>query len=58
MLCMKKYEEDSLENALFDASGHEHNAEITDEEKHGASILPVRNQLILVMHQRPGPMLG
>lgn len=33
MLCLKKYKEGSIENALFDAPGRGRNAEITDEEK-------------------------
>lgn len=33
MLCLKKYEEGGLENALFDAPGRGRNAEITDDEK-------------------------
>ena len=33
MLCLKKYKEGGIENALFDASGRGRNAEITDEEK-------------------------
>ena len=37
MLCLKKFKEGGIENALFDAPGRGRNAEITDEEK--ASIL-------------------
>ena len=33
MLCLKKYKEGGIENALFDAPGVGRNAEITDEEK-------------------------
>lgn len=33
MLCLKKYKEGGIENALFDAPGRGRNAEITDEEK-------------------------
>lgn len=33
MLCLKKYKERGIENALFDAPGRGRNAEITDEEK-------------------------
>ena len=33
MLCLKKYTEGGVENALFDVPGHDRNAEITDEEK-------------------------
>lgn len=33
MLCLKKYKEGDIENALFDAPGRGRNAEITDEEK-------------------------
>lgn len=33
MLCLKKFKEGSIENALFDAPGRGRNAEITDEEK-------------------------
>ena len=33
MLCLKKYAEGGVENALFDAPGRGRNAEITDEEK-------------------------
>ena len=33
MLCLKKYEEGGLENALFEAPGRGRNAEITDDEK-------------------------
>lgn len=33
MLCLKKYTEGGVENALFDAPGRGRNAEITDEEK-------------------------
>lgn len=33
MLCLKKYEDGGVENALFDAPGRGRNAEITDEEK-------------------------
>ena len=33
MLCLKKYAEGGLENALFDAPGRGRNAEITDDEK-------------------------
>ena len=33
MLCLRKYKEGGIENALFDALGRGRNAEITDEEK-------------------------
>ena len=33
MLCLKKFREGGIENALFDAPGRGRNAEITDEEK-------------------------
>lgn len=33
MLCLKKYKESGIENALFDAPGRGRNAEITDKEK-------------------------
>lgn len=33
MLCLRKYKEGGIENALFDAPGRGRNAEITDEEK-------------------------
>lgn len=33
MLCLEKYKEGGVENALFDAPGRGRNAEITDEEK-------------------------
>lgn len=33
MLCLKKFKEGDIENALFDAPGRGRNAEITDEEK-------------------------
>lgn len=33
MLCLNKYKEGGVENALFDAPGRGRNAEITDEEK-------------------------
>ena len=33
MLCLKKYAEGGVENALFDAPGRGRNAEITDDEK-------------------------
>lgn len=33
MLCLHKYAEGGVENALFDAPGHGRNAEITDDEK-------------------------
>ena len=33
MLCLKKFKEGGIENALFDAPGRDRNAEITDEEK-------------------------
>ena len=33
MLCLKKFKEGGIENALFDAHGRGRNAEITDEEK-------------------------
>ena len=33
MLCLKKYADGGVENALFDAPGCGRNAEITDEEK-------------------------
>lgn len=33
MLCIKKYNEGGIENALFDAPGRGRNAEITDDEK-------------------------
>ena len=33
MLCLKKFKEGGIENALFDALGRGRNAEITDEEK-------------------------
>lgn len=33
MLCLKKYKEGGIENALFDAPGRGRNSEITDEEK-------------------------
>ena len=35
MLCISKYLEGGVENALFDAPGRGRNAEITDDEKHG-----------------------
>jgi len=33
MLCIKKFNEGGVENALFDAPGRGRNAEITDDEK-------------------------
>ena len=33
MLCLKKFKEGGVENALFDATGRGRNAEITDDEK-------------------------
>ena len=33
MLCLKKFKEGGIENALFDAPGRGRNAEITDDEK-------------------------
>ena len=33
MLCLNKYAEGGVENALFDAPGRGRNAEITDDEK-------------------------
>ena len=33
MLCLKKYEDGGIENALFDTPGRGRNAEITDDEK-------------------------
>ena len=33
MLCLKKFKEGGVENALFDAPGRGRNAEITDDEK-------------------------
>ena len=33
MLCLKKFKEGGVENALYDAPGRGRNAEITDEEK-------------------------
>ena len=33
MLCLKKFNEGGIENALFDAPGRGRNAEITDDEK-------------------------
>lgn len=33
MLCLNKFKEGGVENALFDAPGRGRNAEITDEEK-------------------------
>ena len=33
MLCLKKFKEGGIENALFDAPGRGRNVEITDEEK-------------------------
>lgn len=33
MLCLPKFKEGGIENALFDAPGRGRNAEITDEEK-------------------------
>ena len=33
ILCLKKYDEGGIDNALFDAPGRGRNAEITDEEK-------------------------
>jgi transposase len=33
MLCVKKYHDGGVENALFDAPGRGRNAEITDDEK-------------------------
>jgi len=33
MLCLNKFKEDGVENALFDAPGRGRNAEITDDEK-------------------------
>ena len=45
LLCMKKYLEGGVENAIFDAPGRGRNAEITDEEK---------AWIINVACQRPG----
>ncbi len=42
MLCLQKFAERGVENALFDAPGRGRNAEITDEEKHGLLISHVR----------------
>ena len=33
MLCLRKYAEDGVENALFDSPSRGRNAEITDDEK-------------------------
>ena len=33
MLCINKYQDGGIDNALFDAPGHGRNAEITDDEK-------------------------
>lgn len=56
MLCLKKFKEGGIENALFDAPGRGRNAEITDEEKPGSLTLPARSQLILDMLLKPGRM--
>ena len=48
MLCLKKYAEGGLENALFDAPGRGRNAEITDDEK---AFLPnLENTLLITNH--------
>ena len=41
MLCLKKFKEGGIENALFDAPGRGRNAEITDEEKAEICKLPI-----------------
>lgn len=56
MLCLKKFKEGGIENALFDATGRGRNAEITDEEKPGLLTLPARSQLILNTLLKPGRM--
>jgi transposase len=45
LLCMKKFKEGGVENAIFDAPGRGRNAEITDEEK---------AWIINIACQRPG----
>ena len=54
MLCLNKYAEGGVENALFDAPGRAVTQRSLMMRKHGSSILPVRNRLISVMLLKHG----
>ena len=56
LLCLKKYNQGGIENAIYDAPGRGRNAEITDDEKHGASILPASVLVSLATQQKHGHM--
>ena len=56
MLCLKKYKEGGIENALFDAPGEAEMPRLRMRKKHGLSVLPVRSLLILDIRLKHGHM--
>ncbi len=57
LLCLKKYNQGGIENAIYDAPGRGRNAEITDEtKKHGSLILPASVLVNLATQQKRGHM--
>lgn len=55
MLCINKDLEGGVDNALFDAPRRDRNAEITDDEKPGLSLLHARTLLTSGTLQKPEP---
>ena len=48
LLCLKKYNQGGIENAIYDAPGRGRNAEITDDEKTWINIIHVFPFIILM----------
>ena len=46
LLCLKKYSQGGIDNAIYDAPGRGRMQKLPMMKKHGLSILPVRNLLI------------
>ena len=54
MLCLNKFKEGGVENALFDAPGRGRNAEITDDEKTWIINIACQKPVILAIQQKYG----
>ena len=57
LLCIRKFKDGGIENALFDAPGRGRNPEITDDEKAWIRVLPVKSRLISDILPKRGPVL-
>ena len=56
LLCLRKFKEGGVSNAIYDASGRGRPVEITDDEKHGSLILHAKSQPCSDTHQSFGHM--